>query len=234
MKSMKRRWTEHGAVLIRRPRGTPRTRRIEITFRISVSTNSVMPTAKMVLYSIDPVGTSPVPVAAMNARHRLDGDAWIERQGRLLTGRDQHDDRLADRARDGQDEGCGDAGDGRRHDHLDRGLHLVRAERVGALAQFLRHRAHRVVRKRRHRRDQHDAHHEARTQGIESVDVESQVIAQQRRHEGEREVAEHDRRDPGQDLECRLHRSCAPAVGVLRSVDGRTDRLAERSDRPRR
>jgi hypothetical protein len=32
-----------------------------------VSTNRVNPTAKMVLYSSDPVGTSPAPVAAMNA-----------------------------------------------------------------------------------------------------------------------------------------------------------------------
>src|SRR5215210_5451928 len=33
----------------------------------SVMTNSVAPTAKIVLYSIDPVGTSPCPVPAMNA-----------------------------------------------------------------------------------------------------------------------------------------------------------------------
>ena len=36
-------------------------------FITSVKTNSVAPTAKIVLYSIDPVGTSPCPVAAMNA-----------------------------------------------------------------------------------------------------------------------------------------------------------------------
>src|SRR3972149_5415070 len=33
----------------------------------SVRQNSVSPTAKIVLYSIEPVGTSPAPVAPMNA-----------------------------------------------------------------------------------------------------------------------------------------------------------------------
>jgi hypothetical protein len=36
-------------------------------FRISVNTNSVMPTTKIVSYSIEPVGMSPRAVAAMNA-----------------------------------------------------------------------------------------------------------------------------------------------------------------------
>ena len=44
-----------------------RTSRIEIMFSISVNTNSVMPTTKIVSYSIEPVGMSPRAVAAMNA-----------------------------------------------------------------------------------------------------------------------------------------------------------------------
>src|SRR5215211_7776193 len=44
-----------------------RTSRIETEFSSSVSTNSVMPTTKIVSYSIEPVGMSPRDVAAMNA-----------------------------------------------------------------------------------------------------------------------------------------------------------------------
>ena len=43
-----------------------RTSLIEIRFRIRVMTNSVNPTAKIVLYSIDPVGMSPRAIEAMN------------------------------------------------------------------------------------------------------------------------------------------------------------------------
>ena len=44
-----------------------RTNRIAITFISRVSTNSVMPTAKIVLYPIEPAGVSPLAVAPMNA-----------------------------------------------------------------------------------------------------------------------------------------------------------------------
>ena len=44
-----------------------RTSRIETMFSTSVNTNSVMPTTKIVSYSIEPVGMSPRAVAAMNA-----------------------------------------------------------------------------------------------------------------------------------------------------------------------
>ena len=44
-----------------------RTSRIETMLSISVNTNSVMPTTKIVSYSIEPVGMSPRAVAAMNA-----------------------------------------------------------------------------------------------------------------------------------------------------------------------
>ena len=44
-----------------------RTSRIETMFSISVNRNSVMPTTKIVSYSIEPVGMSPRAVAAMNA-----------------------------------------------------------------------------------------------------------------------------------------------------------------------
>ena len=40
---------------------------MEMTFITSVITNSVRPTAKIVLYSIEPVGRSPFPVAPMKA-----------------------------------------------------------------------------------------------------------------------------------------------------------------------
>ena len=44
-----------------------RTSWIEIRFKTSVKTNSVKPTAKIVLYSIDPVGMSPRAIEAMKA-----------------------------------------------------------------------------------------------------------------------------------------------------------------------
>ena len=44
-----------------------RTSLIEIRFRTNVRTNSVKPTAKIVLYSIEPVGMSPRAIEAMNA-----------------------------------------------------------------------------------------------------------------------------------------------------------------------
>src|SRR6188508_1479683 len=65
------------AVLRRRLRDVPhgrahsytsrylRTRRMAIRFMMNVATNSVAPTAKIVLYSVLPVGTSPIPTWAM-------------------------------------------------------------------------------------------------------------------------------------------------------------------------
>ena len=46
---------------------------------MSVITNNVSPTAKIVLYSIEPVGTSPLPVAPMNAVIVSIVLAWVER-----------------------------------------------------------------------------------------------------------------------------------------------------------
>ena len=69
----KYRYARNGSVE-RRPRrrsfvDLPERRTILIANRFSTSviTNSVRPTAKIVLYSIDPVGMSPMPVAAMKA-----------------------------------------------------------------------------------------------------------------------------------------------------------------------
>src|SRR4029453_17233566 len=58
-----------------------RTSRIEKMFRISVMTKSVAPTAKIVLYSTEPVGTSPAPVAAMKAD--IVSTAWRGSKERL-------------------------------------------------------------------------------------------------------------------------------------------------------
>ena len=76
---------------------------------------------------------------------------------------------------------------------------------------------HRVLGERRDGRDQHHAHHEPRRERVEDLDVDPDV-AQQRRHEREREVAEDDRRDAGQDLERRLEdlRARAGAAYSLR------------------
>ncbi len=150
--------------------------------------------------------------------HRLGRLARVEGEVGLLAHRDEHDHRLADGARDREHERRDDAGDCGGDDDPSRHLHLRRAERVGAVAQIARHRAHRVLGQRRDGRHQHHAHHEPRGERVEDVDLDPE-IAQQRRHEGEREVAEDDRRDAREDLERRLQDPARAGRRVLAQVD---------------
>ena len=54
------------------------------------------------------------------------------------------------------------------------------------------------------------------------------IALQQRRHEGQREVAEHDSGDAGEDLEHRFEEVANPGRGVLGEVDGRGQTYRER------
>ena len=128
----------------------------------SVITNSVNPTAKIVLYSIEPVGMSPLPVAPMNAVIVSIVSRGSKRDLRELAGGDEDDHRLADGARERQHERRDDPGDRSRDDDLGRDLELVGAERVAAVAKVARDGGHRVLGERRDGRDQHDPEHEAR------------------------------------------------------------------------
>ncbi len=78
-----------------------------------------------------------------------------------------------------------------------------RAQGVRARAQVARHGYHRILGDRRDRRDQHDADHEPGAQDVEGLEPEAEV-PQERREEHQREEAEDNRRDAGQDLERRF------------------------------
>ena len=106
---------------------------------------------------------------------------------------------------------------------------LVDAERVGPLAQIARHRAHRVLGERGDGRHQHHAHHERGGERVEDVDLDPDV-AQERRHEREREVAEDDRRDAGEDLERGLQD--APRRAARRTRSGRSRSRGPTASRP--
>ena len=91
------------------------------------------------------------------------------------------------------------------------------------------HRAHRVVGERRDDRHQHHAHHEPGGEGVEDVHLDPEV-AQQSGHEREREVAEDDRRDPGEGLERGLQNPPGPRRRVLAQVDRRTEAEQHRNE----
>ena len=78
--------------------------------------------------------------------HGFDRHTRIERQPRLLSGRNGDDHGLADGARYGEDTGRRYARKRSRQNHSQRGFHAGRAERVGAFAQAVRHAPQRVFR----------------------------------------------------------------------------------------
>ena len=125
-----------------------RTNRIAIMFISSVITKAASPTAKIVLYSMLPVGTSPLPIGGDERGHRLDRLARVGGQLRLTwPAAIEHDHRLADGARDAEHERrrrCPTARPGRRP--AVETWSSVRAEPEGALAQ--RPRARRTSRPR--------------------------------------------------------------------------------------
>ena len=78
------------------------------------------PTAKIVLYSIEPVGDVALPGRGDERGHRLHRLGRVEGQVRLPAGGDQHDHRLAHRARDREHERGDDPRDRGRHDDAQR------------------------------------------------------------------------------------------------------------------
>ena len=153
--------------------------------------------------------------------HRLDRDARIERQSRLLARGDRHDHRLADRARDRENRGGGNPRERRRHDHAQRRLHARRAERVRALAQPVRDAVQRVLRERRDERQDHDAHDDAGAERIEAGEPGHEVL-QERRHELQREVPVDDGRHAREHLEHRPDDAADPRGRVLAQIDRRS------------
>ncbi len=70
-------------------------------------------------------------------------------------------------------------------------------------------------------RDDHDPDDDRRRQGVEHPDVDD--VLQVRRDEGQREVAEDDRRDAGEQLEDRLEHLAQPLARVLGEEDRRRE-----------
>ena len=196
---------ERATQLIRRPRGTCARAGSRRCSSRSVSTNSVAPTAKIVLYSIEP-GRHVAGAGRRDERgHRLGRLARVEGEVRLLArSRRARSSSRRSRARSR-------ARTTRRSRRRRRGRRSAsrpapsssrarRRRRAGRAA-----RAHRVLGERRDGRDEHHAHHEPGGERVEDVDLDPDV-AQERRHEREREVAVDDRRDAGEQ-------SRAPASG---------------------
>ena len=103
-------------------------------FITKVTTNSIAPTAKSVLYSMLPVRHVADPHLGDEGGHRLDRAAsGLSVRPRLLPGGDRHDHRLADRAGDPEHERGDDAGQRGGDHHPRRDLQLRGAQCVGAL-----------------------------------------------------------------------------------------------------
>ena len=143
----------------------------------------------------------------------------VEGQIGHLAGGDGDHHGLADRPRHAEDVGGGDAGERGRHHHSGGGLEAGEAERVGALAQMVGHRAHRVLADRGDVGQDHDAHDQAGRQHVESRQPGNEV-AQQRRDEQQREIAVDHRRYARQQLEQWLDRLAHLERRILAQIDG--------------
>ena len=202
----------------------------------SVITNRSIPTAKIVLYSMLPVGVSPPAVEPMKDASARCGSRGSRLLLAHLPGGQQHDHRLADGPRDAEHDRRDDARQRRREDHARGDLELRGAEPVGALAQRLRHGRHRVLGHGRDRRDDHEAHDDPGRERVEDADLDvEQVLQDVRREEGQREVAEHDRGHAGEQLQDRLDRLARRAASRTRTGRSRQPRpsgVATRSAMP--
>ena len=198
-----------------------RTKRIEIRFMMSVSTNSSMPTAKIVLYSVLPVGDVALGRGADERGERVVRVARVERVAGDLAGGDEHDHRLADRPRDAEHDGRHDPGEGGREHDPQGDVELRGAEPEGALAERLRAPT-----------DIASSATEATVGTImkpmtmpaastlKMLTFDAEEVAQDlRREEREREVAEDDRRHAREDLEHGLDRLAHARARVLAEVD---------------
>jgi hypothetical protein len=82
------------------------------------------------------------------------------------------------------------------------------------------HRAHRILGHRTHVRDDHDAHHQAGTQHVEARQIRHEPL-QRRGHHQQREIAVHDGRNAGQQLQGGLHDFARAVPGEFGQVDCR-------------
>ena len=171
-------------------------------------------------------GCRPSPVARDERGHRLRSPARGSSDGRAGPGRPAIRTimRLADGARGAEHDArrrCRRAPPGRRRASADLAACSRRARtrpRAG-----VRHRGHRVLGDRRDRRQDQDADDEARRERVEhgcTSRPRSRSLQDLGREEGEREVAEDDRRDAGEHLEDRLD----DLADALRRVLGEVDR----------
>ena len=211
------------APVIRTPAGTADEPDRE-RFSTSVITNSVMPTAKIVSYSIEPVGD----VAARRAPRCRRPSTGSTRAGRaprfgVLAAGDEDDHRLADGARGAEHERRDDARQrGREDDPQRRPAACWRRGRTRPRAATRAPR-HGVLGDRGDRRQHEQAEDDAGGQRVELVDPEPEDVAEDLgREEGEREVAEDDRRDAGEHLEHRLDDLAHARAARTRQVDRRT------------
>ncbi len=150
---------------------------------------------------------------------------------RLHAGGDGEDHGLAHRARDAEDVGGHDAGEGGRHHHLDGGLEARGAHGIGTLAQVHRHGTHGVLGDRAHRRDDHDAHHQAGREQVEAGQFRDELL-QQRCDEEQGKIAVHDGRDAGEQFQHRLDGLAQARPGELGEED--RDHGAERDGHQQR
>ena len=147
----------------------------------------------------------------------------LEQRAAGAAGHERHDHRLADRAREGEQQRGHDAGDRGGEDDVQARRSLARAQAVRRLAQVLRHRVH--ARPRR----------SVATSGVMRTPTARPAtnmfesgapvewLHDRRAEPGEGQEPEHHARDGGEDLDDRLDRSCGPACdGVLAEVDPRT------------
>ena len=157
--------------------------------------------------------------------HRVPGQVGLHAGG------DRQDHGFADRARDTEDAGCGQAGNCGRDDDVDRGVKLGRAHRVRAFAQAHRHRTHCILGQRSDVGHDHDAHYQPGGKQRKTRQLGEHFL-QQRSDDQQGEVAEDDGRDAAQQFEHRLGELTHLRIGELGQVDG-DDRAHRDGERQR-
>ena len=173
-----------------------------------------------------PAETSERATFAMKAAMFWCATDEVEREVRVVAGGDEDHDGLADRPRRAEHERGDDPRQRGGEDDAHDDLPLGGAEPEGALAQRLRDRRHRVLGDRRDRRQHEDAEDDPGRQAVEDLQLDAELLLQQRREERQREVAEDDRRDAREHLDDRLEDLAHARRGVLGEVDA--DAEAER------
>ena len=198
-------------------------------FMTNVMTKSVRPTAKIVLYSIEPVGDVADAGRADECGHRLGLLARIEGDLGDPAGGDEDDHRLTDCPRDREDEARNDSRDRGRDDDPGRDLEARGPERVGAVAELLRHGRHGVLGDGCHDWDEQDPDRESGREDVEHADVEAEVL-EVGRQERQGEESEDDRRDPGERLERRLDDVADARTRILAHVDRGSEPTGQADD----